>query len=449
MLASIGHAALALAPPSAERVWAIGDLHGDAGCAKHWVHRTGLVDGNYSDPASWTWTDPRSKLVFMGDYIDRGPQARAVLQFVNALIERFPTHVHALLGNHELNLLIDRAREPGGGRYHEYSYAAAHPAQYAAWLSEPDDPEERAAVLRLLHDALLIVYQKRLYDPSKGVLMTPDGPRSIVQFVLPASERPRVAQTLRGWQAAYMRGVSSQTALGSFVHRPLSTFLADTIFVHGGLAESLLAEELPATSTTPAIPLGSLAALEQLNVRWLNASAAHRASATSETVAEAAAAEAIALARSPLVELATEIVEYRGLHDSYAARYRDDHLSGGTSAGQVACDRVAAVLHRLNASRIAVGHTPEDHVRIRCGGRLLALDSTLSRTFRAHGNFYCDATTEKADPHTCPPRKEACEGEIVRLERSGPHAPWMLHIVESDQDAETEVGAVEEMKVEL
>ena len=92
------------------------------------------------------------------------------------------------------------------------------------------------------------------------------------------------------------------------------------------------------------------------------------------------------------------------------------------------------MLRRLNVSRIAVGHTPEDSVRVRCGGRLLALDSTLSRrrrgyisiasglylglflgsprlflglylgsplpparSFRAHGNYYCDEQMEREE----------------------------------------------------
>ena len=86
-------------------------------------------------------------------------------------------------------------------------------------------------MLRLLHDALLLVYQKRLYDPSSGVLMTPEGKRSIVQFVQPPSARERVAATLRRWQAAYMRGVTTRTRIGSFVHRPLSAFMADTVTI--------------------------------------------------------------------------------------------------------------------------------------------------------------------------------------------------------------------------
>ena len=88
---------------------------------------------------------------------------------------------------------------------------------------------------------------------------------------------------------------------------------------------------------------------------------------------------------------------------------------------------------------------------MRCGGRLLALDSTLSRDFRAHGNNYCNANAEKADPRICPPRKEECEGQIVRLERSSPEAAWVLHVVHSSWGEEDDQGLVEEIqhKVEL
>ena len=109
----------------------------------------------------------------------------------------------------------------------------------------------------------------------------------------------------------------------------------------------------------------------------------------------------------------------------------------------------------LRSSRIAVGHTPEDNVRIRCGGRLLALDSTLSRSFRAHGNYYCDAHMEREEPRICPPRNEACEGQIVRLERARLDvqvpggAPWLLHVVEAEWDRERDEGAIEDMKMEL
>ena len=455
---AFSHAALALTARP-ERVWAIGDLHGDAGCARHWVERTRLISNVSAPPEEWVWTDPSAKLVFMGDYIDRGPEARAVLSFVRELTTRFPDSVHALLGNHELNLLVDRARPAGGGRYLEYAYAAAHPAQYAAWLPGGEDEPGSAEVLRALHEALLLVYREGLH--GQGVLMTPEGPRSVVQFVRPAAMRPRVAGAIRRWQSAYLRGVGARTPLGAWVQRPLSVVLADTVFVHGGIPEELLDLSVPATRDAPAVRLGAAGGLALLNARWLNASRAARVGALAprrgESEAEAEAAEARALAGSAkLLHIASEMVEYRGLHDAYAGRYEDRHSRGATPA-QVACDRVVALLRRLNVSRIAVGHTPEDSVRVRCGGRLLALDSTLSRSFRAHGNYYCDAHMEREEPRICPPRNEACEGQIVRLERAPADgqvevpggAPWLLHVVEAEWDRERDEGAIEDMKMEL
>ena len=473
-------AATALAPipeellsaSESERVWAIGDLHGDVDCARHWVQRTGLV-ANLSAPAEgWRWLDPASRLIFMGDYIDRGPSARDVLIFVRALTTRFPHHVHALLGNHELNLLIDRSKKGGdGSRYLEYAYAAAHPAQYPSWMSgdEPDltlgNTEE---VLAMLHEALEIVYKKGLHATVK-MIAPPDGEaapaHSILHFVQPPSARARVAHTLNRWQAAYMRGIGSRTELGAFVHRPLTVHLADTIFVHGGLSEELMLgvhkhHRLPATPYQQERPLGSLDALDELNRRWRDVTQRAGAGAgevqgetqgeaQGETNAQAEAREAEALARSELVEIASEMVEYRGLHEHYAGRYQDRHLRRATSASDLACVRVEAVCRMLNVSRIAVGHTPENTVRVRCGGRLLALDSTLSRSFRAHGNYYCNAEMEQSFSHFCPKRNERCEGQIVRLERAGAEGSWLLHVVESEWDRERAEGAVDARKVEL
>lgn len=47
-----------------------------------------------------------SKLVFLGDYIDRGPNSAGVIYFVKSLQEKYPTHVIALKGNHE-DMLIE------------------------------------------------------------------------------------------------------------------------------------------------------------------------------------------------------------------------------------------------------------------------------------------------------------------------------------------------------
>ena len=110
----------------------------------------------------------------------------------------------------------------------------------------------------------------------------------------------------------------------------------------------------------------------------------------------------------------------------------------------------------LRDSRLADGELVSN--RLGDGtGRLLAIDSTLSRSFRAHGNYYCDAHMEREEPRICPPRNEACEGQIVRLERAPLDvqvevpggAPWLLHVVEAEWDRERDEGAIEDMKMEL
>jgi hypothetical protein len=51
-----------------DTIYAIGDLHGDAKCAKEWISATGLVDESFTK-----WLQPTANLVFVGDYIDKGP----------------------------------------------------------------------------------------------------------------------------------------------------------------------------------------------------------------------------------------------------------------------------------------------------------------------------------------------------------------------------------------
>ncbi|MCU0592023.1 MAG: serine/threonine protein phosphatase [Desulfobacterales bacterium] len=70
-----------------ERIFAIGDIHG---CYDPLVRLLGRV------PIDWT----RDRLVFMGDYIDRGPQSFEVIEHLIELQKRHPETVF-LKGNHE------------------------------------------------------------------------------------------------------------------------------------------------------------------------------------------------------------------------------------------------------------------------------------------------------------------------------------------------------------
>jgi hypothetical protein len=83
----------------------------------------------------------------------------------------------------------------------------------------------------------------------------------------------------------------------------------------------------------------------------------------------------------------------------------------------------------LGINRIVVGHTPSPYVRELCDGKLLASDSSLSRSFRAFGNMYCPPSEERSAQYksnaSCGGKPEDyCDGSISRITRASSSDPW-------------------------
>lgn len=74
------------------RKFVIGDIHGCLGMLK------GLLDLIKYDPA-------QDELIFVGDYIDRGPDSKGVVDYIISLRELASQRIHCILGNHEALLL--------------------------------------------------------------------------------------------------------------------------------------------------------------------------------------------------------------------------------------------------------------------------------------------------------------------------------------------------------
>ncbi len=70
------------------RTFAIGDIHGDLDQLKLLLERVGRLDSS-------------DKLVFLGDYVDRGPRSKQVIEFVRNELPRTGAKVVCLRGNHE------------------------------------------------------------------------------------------------------------------------------------------------------------------------------------------------------------------------------------------------------------------------------------------------------------------------------------------------------------
>ena len=81
--------------------YAIGDIHGCADLLDALLDR---IEAHAADRAR--------KLVFMGDYIDRGPDSARAVETLRKLQWREPDDVVCLMGNHEA-MLVSSLHEPG------------------------------------------------------------------------------------------------------------------------------------------------------------------------------------------------------------------------------------------------------------------------------------------------------------------------------------------------
>lgn len=133
-------------PPAPRPLFAVGDVHGMAGLLDRMIRRIGAQIGREGlDDAA---------VVFLGDYIDRGPESRETLDLLIQAPERLGVETVFLRGNHEAFLLrfLDAPAEAArwldwGGQETIESYGI-DPQDYAA------TPEGRTALSTALAQAM-------------------------------------------------------------------------------------------------------------------------------------------------------------------------------------------------------------------------------------------------------------------------------------------------------
>lgn len=100
------------AVPDGTVVWAVGDIHGRLDLLEP------LVEAIVADLRASTVS--RGVVVFLGDYIDRGPDSRGVLQLLAGLSDVQGVEWRFLKGNHEQAMLGFLADPSAGRRWCEY-----------------------------------------------------------------------------------------------------------------------------------------------------------------------------------------------------------------------------------------------------------------------------------------------------------------------------------------
>lgn len=107
----------------------IPDIHGQIAKLRGALDRLGWR----RSAAGWFHPDPERTIVFLGDFIDRGPENRAVIHLVRDLIDS--GKALAIMDNHELNALHFHTAHPETGQPLR-AHSKKHLRQHASFLAE-------------------------------------------------------------------------------------------------------------------------------------------------------------------------------------------------------------------------------------------------------------------------------------------------------------------------
>src|SRR5574340_312023 len=127
----------------AQRVVAVGDVHGDADTLAGILQRAGVTD------AKRHWTGGTAVFVQVGDLLDRGDQPRKVMDLMMALEKEAPRsggRLVALLGNHEFMNLVGDLRYVTPAGFADYATPRSAQVrkkaylQYLDWVKEHTRP---------------------------------------------------------------------------------------------------------------------------------------------------------------------------------------------------------------------------------------------------------------------------------------------------------------------
>ncbi len=113
----------------------IGDIHGHADELMQLLQRLGY------QKQQGIFRHPERKVVFLGDFIDRGPQIRQVLEIVRPMVEAGAAL--SVMGNHELNAMAYHTPDP------------SRPGEFLRRHKPSNVHQHRQTILQLTSDELL------------------------------------------------------------------------------------------------------------------------------------------------------------------------------------------------------------------------------------------------------------------------------------------------------
>jgi hypothetical protein len=120
----------------------IGDIHGYADKLHALLEKLGYTEG------MGAYSHPKRKVIFLGDFIDRGPQQQEVLDTVMAMVKG--RHAHAVMGNHEFNALAYHTPDPNDSNAFLRPHLAKNTRQHQAFIdvygTDTTDPKLKSVL---------------------------------------------------------------------------------------------------------------------------------------------------------------------------------------------------------------------------------------------------------------------------------------------------------------
>lgn len=114
----------------------IGDIHGHADELERLLGTLGYEN------AGGVFRHPDRRVIFLGDFIDRGPQIRRVLEIVRPMVEA--GYARAVMGNHELNALAYHTEDRDSPGEHLRRRTPKNEKQHRMTLEQLPPPELRS-----------------------------------------------------------------------------------------------------------------------------------------------------------------------------------------------------------------------------------------------------------------------------------------------------------------
>jgi hypothetical protein len=151
------------------RVAAIGDIHGDMAALKESLSLAGAID------AAGKWSGGKTHLVQVGDLPDRGPDTKAVIEYLMELekqAKRAGGFVHVLIGNHDAMNVYGDIRYVSPPEFAAFATPKSQQArdEVIEAILQRDNPPDKAAARAKLEKEMPLgwVEQRRAWTLPDG-----------------------------------------------------------------------------------------------------------------------------------------------------------------------------------------------------------------------------------------------------------------------------------------